>query len=338
MSGDLSTPLAHGGDLDLIRQRFPDATEPWLDLSTGINPQAYPIGELRPDLWSRLPLASDEMALREAAAACYGAADGAMIVAAPGTQALIQIVPRLITHGHVAVVGPTYGEHIRSWSREGHVAHDAPTLGDAAGADVVVVVNPDNPTGRICSRAELADCAQTLRGRGGLLVVDEAFMDVIEPDHSLVPDLPAGCVVLRSFGKAYGLGGLRLGFAISSVATAARLRALLGPWAVSGPALEIGRRALDDRSWLASARQRLRTDSRRLDSLLQRAGCAIVGGTPLFRLTAHPRAGALADTLATKAIHVRRFAHQPTWLRLGLPGTPADWRRLENALTCAPQG
>src|SRR5436853_813859 len=85
--------VAHGGDLGTVRDRHAGAPQPWIDLSTGINPLPYPIGTLAGELWSRLPSRGAEQALFEAAAARYGC-DVAEIVAAPGTQALIQLLPR----------------------------------------------------------------------------------------------------------------------------------------------------------------------------------------------------------------------------------------------------
>ena len=125
-------------------------------------------------------------------------------------------------------------------------ATTSPSLDDleAADADVVVVVNPDNPTGRLLP-------PQALRGVAArLLIVDEAFIDLLPHEASLAGDLPDNAIVLRSFGKTYGLAGLRLGFAIAAVPLAQRLREELGPWAVSGPALAIGATALADDAWL----------------------------------------------------------------------------------------
>ena len=329
----MTGPIAHGGDLDAARRRFPHAPEPWLDLSTGINPLPYPVPPLSSEMWTRLPQADAERALQLAATHAFGAADPVMIVSAPGTQALIQLLPALQrSSSRVAVVGPTYAEHARSWARAGHDVHHVATLGHAHDADVVVIVNPDNPTGRLNPRPELERCARAVVQRGGLLVIDEAFVDVLDPNASVVPDLPPATAVLRSFGKSYGLAGLRLGFAVAAPPLAERLRDLLGPWAVAGPALEIGRRALADTDWLADTRRRLTQDSGRLDDLLTAAGCRLLGGTPLFRLVAHDAAAQLAGRLGAHAIHVRCFAHEPAWLRFGLPGHADDWRRLSTAL------
>ncbi len=126
-----------------------------------------------------------------------------------------------------------------------------------------------------------------------MLIVDEAFADFDGADDSLAPALPAsGAVVLRSFGKAYGLPGLRLGFAIASPDIAKPLRAALGPWPVSGPAIAIGARALSDLAWAAATRARLGGERTRLDALLEEAGWRVLGGTRLFRTRRQPGRGA----------------------------------------------
>ena len=325
-------PVPHGGDLDAARAQHPDAPQPWIDLSTGINPHPYPVPELDLTQWARLPQPSQDRALRQAAAHRYGADHAGMVVAAPGTQALIQILPRHGAASRVAIVSPTYGEHAVAWRREGHDVVEARDIDAAAGAGVVVVVNPNNPTGHVIPARELRTLAASLHQRGGLLVVDEAFADVMPRDVSIVPGLPPATLVLRSFGKAYGLAGLRLGFAIAHEETAAWLRDHLGPWCVSVPAMTIGAAALADDCWLETATRKLEIGCRRLDALLGTCGCTLLGGTPLFRLVSHPSAGRLAETLGRHGIHVRRFGEQPTWLRFGLPGPEQTWDRLEHAL------
>lgn len=331
-------PILHGGDLDTARGAFPDAPEPWFDLSTGINPRPFPLPPIADALWARLPQTRDEQALRAAAARRYGAGHPDMVVPAPGTQALIQILPRLIGPSQVAIVSPTYAEHAAAWRREGHQVAAVPDIEAAEAARVVVLVNPNNPTGRLESVTRLTTLAGTVHARAGLLVVDEAFADLLPAGASLVPGLPPGTVVLRSFGKAYGLAGLRLGFAIAHRDMASRLRAALGPWAVAGPGLAVGTAALADERWLEDTRDRLEGDVRRLDALLTEHGCDIAGGTPLFRLARHPDASRLADTLGRHGLHVRRFPDMPTWLRFGLPGSDAAWHRLTLALRRAGGG
>lgn len=293
----------------------------------------YPIGAVTAQAWARLPDPRGLAALEMAARAAYGADTSTEIVAVPGTQALIQWLPRLIPARRVGILGITYEEHEKCWRAAGADCAEVAGLFDLIDFDVAVVVNPNNPDGRIVRREALVDIAKTMAGRGRLLVVDEAFMDVLGPESSFVPCLPdTGAIVLRSFGKMYGLGGLRLGFAAASRTVAATLREAIGPWAVSGPAIEIGRRALADVSWLRESVVRLRADAIRLDKLLQQAGCEIVGGTPLFRLARSARAGLWFEQLCSAGILTRPFQTKPDWLRFGIPYARADWDRLENAL------
>ena len=321
----------HGGDLGAARAAFPYAPSPWIDLSTGINPVPYPVPPLDPAAWTALPDAGAARALEAAAAHAYGA-DPAGVTAAPGTEALIYLLPRLSPARRVGVLGPTYGDHARSWAAAGATVETVGTLDGLAGFDAAVVVNPNNPDGRLVAPADLS----ALAGRVGLLVVDEAFADVVPPAWSLAPAPPPNAVVLRSFGKFYGLAGLRLGFAVAAPERAAALRAALGPWAVSGPAIAVGRAALADDAWAASARARLARDAARLDALLSACGAEVVGGTALFRLVAVDGAARRFASLARAGLLTRPFADRPDRLRFGLPGDGAAWRRLGEALREPP--
>lgn len=250
---------------------------------------------------------------------------------APGTQILIETLPRLRPPARVAVLGPTYAEHAAAWARGGHAVAAVPDLAAAGEAEVVVAVNPNNPDGRVIPPEDLLASARDLGRRGGLLVVDEAFAD-LEPGRSLAASLGPGLVVLRSFGKTYGLAGLRLGFALAVPETARGIAAALGPWAVSGPALAIGRTALADRAWRAGAATARAADAARLDRMLARAGGAVVGGTCLFRLAHFADAALLFDRLGAAGIYVRRFADRPDLLRFGLPAGKGAWCRLSRVL------
>ncbi len=280
------------------------------------------------EAWTRLPETEAMTALEAAAAARYGSPPGVGTVAAPGTQAIIQQLPALLDGHDVRVLGPTYAEYERVFAPRAAVRVVA-DLGDLAGADVAVVVNPNNPDGRLFAPAALTAAAAGV----GALVVDEAFIDALDPGDSLVPHLPARAMVLRSFGKFYGLAGLRLGFAVAPPDLANDLRSRLGPWAVSGPALTIGARALADADWPAASRRRLADEAVRLDRMLAAAGLEPAGGTPLFRLARHPRAPTVFEHLARAGILTRPFARDATWLRFGLPGSAEQWARLHAALS-----
>jgi cobalamin biosynthetic protein CobC len=329
-AGETKEAIWHGGDLATAKALFPQAPGPWIDLSTGINPIPYPLPELPLSLWQRLPGKADEAALLAAARKAYRVRPESGLVAAPGTQILIELLPRLIPAAKVAVLGPTYGEHAPAWRKAGATVREIGDLAEIGDANVVVLVNPNNPDGRIVSQETLIALAASLATRGGLLVVDEAFAD-FAPETSLLPILPDGALVLRSFGKAYGLAGLRLGFAVGEPRFTDALQAMLGPWAVTGPALHVGAVALDDSDWLSKAGEARAVDSRRLDALLAPLG-RVVGGTVLYRLLEAPQASAMFERLGHAGIYVRRFQHDPARLRFGLPGDDAAWTRLAIAL------
>jgi cobalamin biosynthesis protein CobC len=325
----------HGGDLGAARSLFPDAPTPWLDLSTGINAIPYPTEAFSQDALTRLPDAYALMRLLTAAASAYGARDMQQIVAAPGTQALIQWLPKLFPARRVAILGFGYQEYPALWRAAGAEVFVTDDVADLTnpGIDVAIVVNPNNPDGRLVDPQTLAEIAARLGRRGGLLIVDEAFMDLMRPNASLIPQLPQhGALVLRSFGKAYGLAGIRLGFATTGFDLADKLRAALGPWAVSGPAIEIGTAALADKDWLTSAAKRLAKQAARLDALLTAAGFSILGGTPLFRLAQHQHAAQWFQKFGGHGILTRPFPERPDWLRFGVPGIETDWARLAEAL------
>jgi len=326
-------PLPHGGDLAAAQRLFPDAPKPFIDLSTGINPNPYPLPQLPAELFARLPDAAATARLAAAAATSYGAPSAAHVVPAPGTQILLPLVAGLVRPGRAAILSPTYNEHARAARLAGHSVietRESAALGDA---DLAIVTNPNNPDGRLIDRETLLALAAKLHARRGVLVVDEAFMEVGPPGFSLAGDVGRGnLVVLRSFGKFFGLAGLRLGFALLDQPSAVRLAAMLGPWAVSGPALAIGAAALADTAWIEATRQRLVEASARLDGILIGAGLGIPGGTTLFRLVRTPSARALFHHLGRAGILLRNFPDNATWLRFGLPRGEDEWQRLQIAM------
>lgn len=326
--------IAHGGRLNEARRMFPGALEPFVDLSTGINPLPYPMPSLDPACFARLPEPEAEAALLDAAADAYGLNGSALIAAAPGTQILIDLIPRLWPAADVSVLGPTYAEHARAWSRSGARVTTVTSLAELDAASVAVVCNPNNPDGRRIAPDRLLALADRLAARGGLLVVDEAFVDLEGEDLSVAGLLPhPAVIVLRSFGKTYGLAGVRLGFALAAPERAGLMRDSLGPWAVSGPAIAVGCVALADRAWREATAVRLERATLALDGLLSKAGLRVVGGTRLFRLGESAAAASVFLRLGRAGILVRRFAEQPGWLRLGLPGSAVAWERLAAALS-----
>lgn len=316
----------HGGNLDWAAQRFGGRLADWIDLSTGINRRPYPVGEIEPRHWTALPPRSDIESLLDAARQAYGTE--APILAMAGAQAAIQLLPRLAPPGRACVLAPTYNEYAATFLAGGWEVTEVSTLDALAGADLAVVVNPNNPDSRRHDKAALL----SLLPRVGRLVVDESFADAI-PELSLAAGAgQKGLLILRSFGKFYGLAGLRLGFVLGAEDDVAALSAMSGPWPVSGAAIAVGRRALLDRAWAKATIARLEDDCLRLDTAVEARGWQLVGGCPLFRLYDVGDAVAAQERLAHRRIWSRVFGQHAGWLRLGLPGDDNEWSRLSEAL------
>ncbi len=309
----MSKTRDHGGGLDGAIARFGGKRADWIDLSTGINPVPYPIPQFSHDAWTALPDQGAFDRLEARARAFWRVPTEAAFLAAPGASSLIAQLPYTHAPGTVSIPGPTYNEHGAAFENAGWVVSN--------GGDAKVVVHPNNPDGRRWSAADLD---------APFCVIDESFCDTA-PDQSLIA-LAArpGTVVLKSFGKFWGLAGLRLGFAMGDPAIIARLRDTLGPWQVSGPGLQIGAEAMADPDWAEDTRARLKQDARRLDQLLTDQGAVTLGGTRLFRLYEVENAGKAQDRLAQSKIWSRIFPYSQTWLRLGIPH-PDVWERVENA-------
>ncbi|MDP3416169.1 threonine-phosphate decarboxylase CobD [Falsiroseomonas sp.] len=321
--------LEHGGQIRQAALRFGIPPEDWLDLSTGINPLGWPVPAIPPECWRRLPDSDD--GLMEAVCRYYGCRSA---LAVAGSQAAIQALPSLRPPCRVGLLAPTYAEHALAWTRGGHhVVSFASAEIEARldRLDVLVLVNPNNPTGERFPVETLRAWHRRLTARGGWLVVDEAFMDAT-PEESLAAHAGAeGLVVLRSLGKFFGLAGARVGFVLAWPELLVRLNETLGPWPVAHPARHVARLALADETWQVDERRRLVGDSMRLDELLGGHGLSPAGGIALFQWVKCERALAIRDELAQTGILVRCF-DSPLGLRFGLPGGEAEWVRLGQAL------
>ncbi len=311
----------HGGGLDAAIARYGGESDAWLDLSTGISPWPYPLPDLTADDWTALPDAGALARLIGAARGFWGVPDGADILAAAGgASALIALLPMLAgPPASVCIQAPTYNEHAAAFVANGwSVTQDS--------AVTRVVVHPNNPTGRLWQRDEIRP------DRNGLLIIDESFCDVTPTWTHIGLGASPGVIILKSFGKFWGLAGLRLGFAVGHPQTLAKLRRLIGPWPVSGPALRIATAALADHQWAETARARLALGAHRLDALLLSKRAALVGGTDLFRTFAVENADAIYESLAQHRVLSRIFPYSKTWLRLGLPKDEDAWQQLEAGL------
>lgn len=327
------TEILHGGRLDEAVAEYGGDKDRWMDLSTGISPHAYPVPDLPKSVWSDLPDQEAVVQARLAVRKCYRVSASAGVSLAPGSQMHIQQLPFLFKPQPVAIVGFTYQEHGVCWQRAGHEVYMTDGLDSAeATARIVIVVNPNNPDGRVFESEELALLARRLAAKGGLLVVDESFADVM-PDGSVMDEAGRdGLFVMRSLGKFFGLAGVRFGVGLTTQLLASKLDERFGPWAVSGPALAVAAHALGNTAWQKRNLSKLVKTRAGLDEVFGKHHIEVLGGTALFALIRHDRAEQLWEHLASKRILTRSFPGKADWLRLGLPKGQPQLSRLDKAL------
>ncbi|KZL21808.1 Threonine-phosphate decarboxylase [Pseudovibrio axinellae] len=327
--------MQHGGDLSKAAAEFGGSEKDWLDLSTGINPIAYPaLNHITSRGLADLPNARAEAALIASARAAYSVPIETGLAAAPGTQAIITALPQILSpNSSIAIVSPTYSSHEESWKTAGAKTqligrediHHTDT-------DHLLLVNPNNPDGHIFSKQELLEIAASKQKNGGFLIVDEAFMDLY-PEASIIPELGSlPILVLRSFGKFFGLAGLRLGALVGPQRITKKLQKQLGSWAISGPALDVGHAAFSDITWQAEMRTLLKIETDLFRQVLFEHQVSIVGQTDLYTLIEYPLAHQLHEALARKQVWTRVFNYNKNWMRLGLPVGAENRLRFANAL------
>ncbi len=321
--------LEHGGQLQQAAKHYRIPLADWLDLSTGINADGWPVPPIPAHCWQRLP--EDDDGLIQAAVSYYG---NPTILPVAGSQAAIQALPMLRPPCRVTLPMPAYAEHAANWQQAGHQIRQVQSHKiDAVlpETDVLVIINPNNPTGEVFSRSRLLDWHRQLQKRGGWLIIDEAFIDC-QPEHSLsAAPSRKGLIILRSIGKFFGLAGIRCGFVITEPALLSRLQSQLGPWSISHPARHVAKLALQDSDWQRQTRHRLRHQSQQLNYLLTQHDLAPAGGTDLFQWVKTQKAERLFQHLAKQGILIRLFK-SPESVRFGLPATPEQWQRLDVSL------
>lgn len=320
--------LEHGGNLALAARQYGIAIQAWLDVSTGINPIHYPIPNIPTEEWQRLPDDSD--GLIQAACAYYRCQ---ALLPTAGSQAALQALPKLRPHCHIAMPTHMYQEHAHAWLQHGHQVsffYDEPNADLLNQIDVLLVCNPNNPTGKLFAKSDLLKWHQQLSKRGAWLIVDEAFMDAT-PDNSIADQTHLeGLFVLRSIGKFFGLAGTRVGFLLAPSDYLNQVQETLGPWTIAGASRHITKLALQDTQWQQSTRANLICESDKLKTLLTAHQLPPNGGTSLFQFVLHPQAAEIQHLLAKQGIWVRLFKEAKA-LRFGLPPA-SEWGKLEAAL------
>lgn len=324
--------LEHGGHLITAARQYNIPKQDWIDLSTGINPNGWPISEIPAECWQRLPEANDQLSL---AAQQYYQCQSILPVA--GSQAAIQLLPLLRKKSKVGVLSPAYAEHAYNWKRAGHevieITNDIETTIESQihQLDVLIVINPNNPTGQYFHKQQLLNWHEILSNRGGWLIIDEAFVDST-PENSL-SSYPAtnGLIILRSVGKFFGLAGIRCGFIIAPKAFLTKVDEKLGPWTISNPSRFIAMNALLDTEWQKETQQKIKKQSLRLSSLLTEYNFNIDGKTDLFHWVKSQSAEKIYQHLAQHGILTRLF-NRPASIRFGLPKNEHQWLHLEKVL------
>lgn len=324
--------LLHGGALDLMKVRFPDAPSPWIDLSTGINPWPYEFSVDARYAVNHLPTAAEFKSCMRAMATAVGAEPDHLVLS-PGSELLIRLLPTILSVRHVCVAARSYGDHANTWRSAGVATTESRNpLNEVDRCDAVVVCNPNNPDGHRWSRGDLSAARKRLAEKGGWLIIDEAYMDLY-PDQSILTESTLdGLIVLRSFGKFYGLAGVRLGALFGPPPILQAMSERLGVWPVSGPALAIGAEAYRAVGWQNETRHRVSSARAKLDQVLERHGLQVIGGTELFRLARTECAETWWKGLSEQGIYARRFDWCDRSLRFGLPSTDDALARLDQAL------
>lgn len=321
--------LEHGGQLLASATRYGIPAAEWLDLSTGINPTLFIPPAIPLTTWQQLPQQQD--GLLQAAASYYGSIH---LLPVAGSQAAIQLLPRLRKHCKIGVLHPAYTEHAHAWRCTGHEVIELTPFeieSTIDRLDVLVLIQPNNPTGEIFPFEKMCDWHARLYAREGWLIVDEAFIEATTQTSMIQADMPPGLIVLRSLGKFFGLAGARVGFVFAHDELLARIQELSGPWNVSGPSRFVAQAALQDSAWQSATRARLQQNGARLAQLLQQVKLNPDGGCGLFQWVKTDRAEAIHQQLAQRGILTRLFT-QPLSLRFGLPGDEGEWQRLETTL------
>lgn len=321
----------HGGNLDEAAQAY--GFEPGMmhDLSTGIAPMSYQMPLPASDAYQALPLASDMEALCKVARACYRVPDAASLCVGGGSQALLAALPYLFASCLVWCPEPTYNEHHYRWEKASHQVDGG--LSCPQEAKIIILGQPNNPTGRLWQADEIARYLAHVKQCDGLLIIDEAFVDIM-PEHSscqIAGD--EALVILRSVGKFYGLAGLRVGFAIGGANFIARLQDEIGPWPVSQPALLVAKTALADKDWQARHLAKLQEICDWQSDVLAKAGFEIITSMALFITIRHKRMAAFHHHLASHGYWTRIYQNDKQMMRLGLLAPDCDRQQFESLLS-----
>ncbi|MEL0629097.1 threonine-phosphate decarboxylase [Psychromonas aquatilis] len=333
--------IIHGGQLSKVAKQFGIPEQEWLDLSTGIAPFSYTIPEIPEKIWQDLPTISPSLIT---AAQGYYQAEFCWPVA--GSQQLIEKLPSLwndknsaiksaqVKHAYLPKVG--YKEHQRAWSLAGYQLHfyQGVLPDNIEKNSVVVVINPNNPLTDTFSIQQLTQLRKHCQQQQALLIIDEAFADIFPPEFSFIPHINneyEDLIVLRSFGKFFGLAGIRIGFVCTTEIWRDIIKESIGPWSINGPALFIAEQALQDISWQILQKDRLQSQSEKMHQLLLTYfPTARIKTNALFVTVFMENAKQIYQRLCESAVYVRLTDEQDA-LRIGI-AEPKQFIELKSIL------
>lgn len=332
----------HGGDLSSVKEKYSDARYPWIDLSTGINPRAYP-WEKKIDLTAlagyaaKLPQSSDVKKCTSIWLKYLNVKDRNNWLLTAGSQAIINILPSIFPDHKGIILKPNYNEYERTWCRHLReyttITRDKFDVNLLANNSVVMITNPNNPDAHLWQLEQIIHIANELAEKNGFLVLDEAYTDLCTDISLTTCSIPDNVLLLRSLGKFFGLAGLRIGLTKLPSKLYAKTADDMGPWTVSSISMAIAQMALSDTEWISNTLKSLKLNMEKLESILLEHDFKIIGNTDLYCLVQHEQSSMVVDKLNRSGIYVRTFSDNPSLIRFGLPKNDIEYKRLQEALT-----
>ena len=323
--GNKDLNIQHGGDIDLAIKKYGGQRADWIDLSTGINRTSYPWQESVKVELRDLPSSKLLMGLEKAASRAYKVAEGTDTAAVQGAQQIISLLPICLkNYNSVAILGPTYNEYEKAFKSSGIKAETVSEVSKLSSSDIAIIVNPNNPTGKVIAEEILDDLSKKVR----ILIIDESFKMFSSRRIQKFDNV----IQINSLGKFFGLAGVRLGFVSGPSDFIKSVRGMLGPWPVSSLAAEIGIIALNDKTWISEMEKILLEGSNVLRKACNTKNWKLVGKTNLFHTYATSNCLEVEEQFAAHYIWIRTFDYSKSWVRLGIPTSKYEWARVRQAL------
>ena len=323
--GNKELNIQHGGDIDLAIKKYGGQRADWIALSTGINRTSYPWQESVKVELRDLPSSKLLMGLEKAASRAYKVAEGTDTAAVQGAQQIISLLPTCLkNYNSVAILGPTYNEYEKAFKISGIKAETVSDVSKLSSSDIAIIVNPNNPTGKVIAEEILDDLSKKVR----ILIIDESFKMFSSRRIQKFDNV----IQINSLGKFFGLAGVRLGFVSGPSDFIKSVRGMLGPWPVSSVAAEIGIIALNDKTWISEMEKILLEGSNVLHEACNTKNWKLVGKTNLFHTYATSNCVEVEEQFAAHYIWIRTFDYSKSWVRLGIPTSKYEWARVRQAL------